>query len=89
VRRRGARLDPAISAGNSREKFATGKAWRYGGDFADNLCDAAWLMDKILRDAEPDNSPLEQPTKFDPVFNKKTAKALGLTASRSLLARAD
>jgi putative tryptophan/tyrosine transport system substrate-binding protein len=50
---------------------------------------AAELLDKILCGTKPADIPVEQPTKFDLVFNLTTAKVLGLQVPEAFLLRAD
>jgi putative tryptophan/tyrosine transport system substrate-binding protein len=44
---------------------------------------------RSLKGAKPSDLAVQQPTKFAPAINLKTAKALGLTISESFLLRAD
>jgi putative tryptophan/tyrosine transport system substrate-binding protein len=61
----------------------------YGIDQVDQWRRAATYVDRILRGATPADLPVQQPTKYELVINLKPAKALGLTVTPLLLARAD
>jgi putative ABC transport system substrate-binding protein len=61
----------------------------YGVDRVDTIRRAATYVDRILRGAKPAELPVQLPTKFEMVVNRKTAKALGLAVPPSILLRAD
>lgn len=72
-----------------REFADAGGLMAYGPSIADGWRRAATYVDKILKGAPPGELPVEQPTTLELAINLKTAKALGLTISPSLLQRAD
>jgi putative ABC transport system substrate-binding protein len=74
---------------NFREMVEAGGLMAYAVNMADFVGRAAVYVDKILRGAKPAELPVEQPTKFELVINRKTAKALGVDLPQSLLLRAD
>ena len=72
-----------------REYLEGGGFISYGPSYTHLFRRAGDYVDKILRGSEPSLIPVEAPTKFEFIINLKTAKALGLTVSEALLARAD
>jgi ABC transporter substrate binding protein len=71
------------------EFVGAGGLMAYGPRLSDLFQRAASYVDRILKGARPADLPIEQPTKFELVFNLKSAKALGLTIPESFLIRAD
>ena len=61
----------------------------YGPDQVDTFRRAASYVDRILRGEKPGDLPVQFPTKFEMVVNRKTATALGLAIPPSILLRAD
>ena len=61
----------------------------YGVHLPDLFRRSARFVDKILKGAQPSDLPVEQPTRFELVINRATAKRLGLTISPSVLVLAD
>jgi putative ABC transport system substrate-binding protein len=72
-----------------KEHTEAGGLMSYGPDLREMYEQTATIVVKILKGAKPADLPVEQPARFELVINLKTAKALGLAVSPSLLATAD
>jgi len=72
-----------------REYVEAGGMMSYGENLSDFFRRAASFVDKIFKGAKPGDLPIEQPTKFNLVINRKTADAFGVTISPQLYIFAD
>jgi putative ABC transport system substrate-binding protein len=72
-----------------REFAEAGGLMSYGESVKDFYRRAAVFVGKIFKGAKPGDLPIEQPTKFHLVINRKTADALGLSIPPQLLIFAD
>ena len=61
----------------------------YGSDPFDLIRRAASYVDRILRGEKPRDLPVQLPVRFPFVLNLKTARAIGLDISPSVLALVD
>lgn len=78
---------PAVYA--SRSFVESGGLLSYGAAYPNLYYRAAAFIDKVLKGARPGQLPIERPTKFELVINRKTAAALKITIPPDLLLRSD
>ena len=78
---------PAVAP--SRQFASEGGLAAYSASLPEMHRKVAVYVDKILKGSKPADLPVEQPTQYELAINLKTAKALGITISPTLLARAD
>jgi len=72
-----------------REFVDAGGLLSYGTDLVDLFHRLAVMTNEVLRGAKPSDIPYHQMTKFDLVFNRATARSLGLDFPPALLATAN
>jgi putative ABC transport system substrate-binding protein len=77
------------SFSSNRQIAMAGGLMTYAASATEVQRSAAGYVDKILKGRKPADLPVALPTKFELAVNLKTARALGLVISPSLLSRAD
>lgn len=76
-------------ATQARVFAAAGALFSFGSDLRDGFLRVAPYVNRILRGAKPADLPVEQADRFELIFNRKTAAALGIAIPQPLLLRAD
>jgi len=66
-----------------------GALFSHQADIQKNYERAAFYVDRILKGAKPGELPIEQPTRYELVLNRKAATAFGITIPPTVLLRAD
>jgi putative tryptophan/tyrosine transport system substrate-binding protein len=74
---------------SQREYAEAGGLMSYGENLSEFFRRAASFVDKIFKGAKPSDLPIEQPTRFNLVINRKIADALGVTIPAQLYIFAD
>jgi putative ABC transport system substrate-binding protein len=83
-------LEHRLPAASTTRGFVdAGGLMSYGADGPAIFRHSARFVQRILQGRQPNDLPIEQPTKFELAVNLRTAKAMGLTIPESFLARAD
>src|SRR5262249_48310447 len=67
----------------------SGALLTYGPRLVESYRRTAYFVGRILKGTKPGDLPIEQPTRFELVVNRKTADAVGLTIPPLILARVD
>jgi ABC-type uncharacterized transport system substrate-binding protein len=74
---------PMMTTGDAYVK--AGALMSYAPDYTDIMRRAGVSINKIIRGARPSDLPVEQPVKYDTTINLKTAQAIGVSFTPSVL----
>jgi putative ABC transport system substrate-binding protein len=74
---------------DDENSYGDGGLLSYGADGVDIWRGAASYVDRILRGEKPGDLPVQLPTRFEMIVNRRTATALGLAIPPSIMLRAD
>src|SRR5215472_11198076 len=74
---------------DAREYVEAGGLMSYGPNIDETYRQLAGFVAKLLHATPPGELPIEQPTSFELVINKRTADDIGLSVPQGMLTRAD